>query len=146
MEPSGGLLFNRFDFRSDTGRPRARDALSTVASVIHEVTSLLNSRSPFSSQVCAALSRRSVADYGLADFSHFSPLARQDAQCLANIIHDAISAHEPRLLLQDVVVESPRECRDVVHAVISGQILHGGKPMEMVNFKVRVAAAAAVRT
>jgi len=143
MGEAEDLLFYRFGGRpTPSYRRDGSDELidDEVVSVIEEVMLILNTRSPLSASSCAKLSRRSVLDYGLADFLHLSPLNRQDIQQLANYIRDAILAHEPRLQVDKVVIETPRPNRDALSAVVSGRVRKKDRTMVPVSFPVRVAA------
>ncbi len=109
-----------------------------VADVIRSVETLLNTRSPFSLTVCAALSRRSVIDYGLPDFLHLSPLSRAASYKLAGTVKDAISAHEPRLVVTSVDIQLPRPCRDVFKVLIAGTVKMLNGRLEKVSFPIDV--------
>jgi type VI secretion system lysozyme-like protein len=143
MRQAEDLLFYRFGGRpTSSGKMGEDDSLmdDDVESVIEEVMQLLNTRSPFSASTCTALIRRSVIDYGLVDFVHLSPLNRQDVQQLAHFVRDAIVAHEPRLHVDKVVIETPRPNRDMLRAVVSGQVRKRDRSLVPVSFPVQVAA------
>jgi type VI secretion system lysozyme-like protein len=114
---------------------------STAASVIAEVTLLLNTRAAFDFNQLNEGSRRCVLGYGLQDFIHLSPRSKQDAQVLADAIYKSISAHEPRLVLESVIVETPRPSRDAVTALITGYISRSENSQEPLTFSVVVGAA-----
>ncbi len=139
------LLFHRFDNAAQSSQLSGYvedEMVDDVASVVREVTLLLNTRSPLSASASAALPRRTVLEYGLADFLHLSPVSMDDAKQLARFIREAIVAYEPRLQVDNVVIDTPRPCRDAVYAVISGQVRKRDLSIVPVHFPVQVAVAA----
>lgn len=124
------LLFFRF------GGHKGGGSLDEVASVVAEVTRLLNTRAPFFSN--SAGLRRTVLEYGMPDFSHYSPCSRRDAQLLANLIRETISAYEPRLVVDSVTVDAPRPCRDALSAFIVGSVWRRDCSLVSVGFPVAV--------
>ncbi|MDM0029797.1 type VI secretion system baseplate subunit TssE [Variovorax saccharolyticus] len=140
---SGCLLFDRF-----AGATPAADAGATtlVRSVIQSVERLLNTRSSLSVSDYVGVSRHTVFHYGLPDLVHYSPFASSDARQIAGLIRASIEAHEPRLKVRDVRVETPRLRRDTVSAVISGQLQTGSNATSPVTFKVQIAATPSPRT
>ena len=138
--PQGGLLFYRFGQGGESLQEHERG--DEVKSVVAEVTKLLNTRSCLSASACVGAARRTVMDYGLADFLHFSPLNRQDSQKLANLMFETIVAFEPRFEVDSVTVETPRPYRDRVCAVVSGRVLKRDQSAVAVRFPVQVVVAA----
>lgn len=130
------LLFYRFGGGVKAARPDESGGFDEVASVVAEVTLLLNTRSPFSG--VDETSRRTVLEYGLADFSHYSPGSRQDAQRLASRIRETLIAYEPRLVVDGVIVDAPRSSRDCLSALISGYVRKRDSSMVPVSFPVVV--------
>lgn len=143
MSLTGGdfnLLFYRFGGRINAPSSDKSAAFDEVGSVVAEVTLLLNTRSPFSGGV--GVSRRTVLEYGLADFSHYSPGSRQDAQLLAKLIRETVIAYEPRLVIDSVTVETPRSSRDCLSALISGYVRKRDRSIVSVTFPVSVGVTA----
>lgn len=133
------LLFHRFGLPVDLVEP-----CDEVISVIHEVTCLLNTRSSARASDFSTKDQ-TIVNYGLADFLHFSPLGRQDSQKLADLVYRTIRAFEPRLKLESVIVETPRPCRDLVCAIVTGQVRRRDESMVSVRFPVKVASSTAVQ-
>lgn len=133
------LLFYRFGGRVNAANSDKFAAFNEVDSVIAEVTLLLNTRAPFSTNTGS--SRGTVLEYGLADFSHYSPGSRQDAQLLANLIRETVIAYEPRLVVDSVTVDAPRSSRDSLSALICGHVRKRDHSMVPVRFPVSVGAA-----
>lgn len=134
------LLFHRFGGRMNAANSSEFAAFDEVDSVISEVTLLLNTRSTFSTNI--GTPRRTVLDYGLADFSHYSPGSRQDAQLLANLIRETVIAYEPRLVVDSVTVDTPRSSRDCLLALISGYVRKRDHSIVPVRFPVSVGITA----
>lgn len=140
-EDGKGIFFYRFVGPSTTLAGSQCSLSSTAASVIAEVTLLLNTRAAVDSTHLNEGLRRCVLGYGLEDFIHLSPQSKQDAQVLADAISKSISAHEPRLHLESVIVETPRPSRDAVTALITGYVARSENHKEPVTFSVLVGAA-----
>jgi type VI secretion system lysozyme-like protein len=139
MRTDQDLIFDRFIFPESGKRlEEGVIAFDEVASVIREVTMLLNTRSPLPATAFLRAKRRTVLSYGLPDFIHFSPRSRVDAQLLAKQIRESVSAYEPRLRVDLVTVEAPRPCRDLITAVISGVVHRRDKSQVGVTFPVQV--------
>lgn len=139
-DTAGDLFFYRFGGRPSAGVVARGDFVDEVESVIAEVTLLLNTRSSLSASEIGS-ERRTVVDYGLADFVHFSPLSRQDSQKLANLMFKTIVAYEPRFLVDSVTVDTPRPYRDKVCAIVSGRVCKRDKSLVTVRFPVQVTVA-----
>ena len=106
--------------------------------VIHAVSVLLNTRSPFSLSVCSKLTRRTVLDYGLPDFLHLSPLSREASYELARAVREAIEAHEKRLIVGTIDVQLPRPSREIFRVVVTGSIRTRRGDLERVSFPIEV--------
>lgn len=136
------LLFYRFGGRFGAANDVGFVVFDEVSSVVAEVTLLLNTRSPFSASQEPGLMRRTVLGYGLADFSHYSPSSRQDALFLANFIRQTVTAYEPRLVVDNVTVDTPRLSRDCLSATISGYVRKRDRSTVPISFPVTVGAQA----
>jgi type VI secretion system lysozyme-like protein len=73
-------------------------------SVRCELSRLLNTREPLPSRALGDRTR-TVIDYGVPDFSSYSPRNHDDRQRLAEALRQAIDAYEPRLRQARVAVE-----------------------------------------
>jgi type VI secretion system protein ImpF len=73
-------------------------------SVRRELSRLLNTREPLPSRALGDRTR-TVIDYGVPDFSSYSPRNHDDRQRLAEALRQAIDAYEPRLRQTRVTVE-----------------------------------------
>ncbi len=109
-----------------------------IEEVIHAVSALLNTRSPFSLSVCSQLTRRTVLDYGLPDFLHLSPLSREASYQLARAVREAIDAHEKRLIVDTIDVQLPRPSREIFRVVVTGSIRTRRGDLERVSFPIEV--------
>ncbi len=139
------LFFYRFGGLSSRATDVKPSLQDEVASVITEVTLLLNTRAPFDTEELDSGLRNCILGYGIQDFIHLSPRSKQDTKVLAQAISASIAAHEPRLYLESVVVESPRACRDSVSAVITGYVhKSGSNKKDLVSFPVLVGAGASL--
>lgn len=115
-------------------RHRLQSGQALLRSIEREVSNLLNTRCAFSP---AALQKRerTVLEYGIPDFAHFS-LADEDQQrALVETIRGAIAAYEPRLssITVQLVRVEPRGQRIVLN--VSGKI-RVGDTVEPVMFPV----------
>ena len=75
---------------------RTLDRRGLKESVRRELEQLFNTRCPIPSHRLR-LRERSVIDYGIPDFSNFSPRRFEDRARLADVLRRAIEAFEPRL-------------------------------------------------
>jgi len=109
IEGARALLFERLtdlDPRSQE-EPEPLRILNRVAlreSVRRELGRLLNTRCSIPTHLLGQ-QERTVIDYGIPDFSSFSPQSSNDQKLLAAIIGQTISAFEPRLRQVEVTVE-----------------------------------------
>ena len=138
MRTRGTALFDRFLSSQDELSLADKDEANSVALVMRSIEELLNTRSSFSMSDCERLKRRSIIDYGMPDFLHLSPLSRAATHRLARAVHDAVAAHEPRLTIRGVEVETPRPCRDAFRVVISGEVRVDDTHVEAITFPVEV--------
>jgi type VI secretion system protein ImpF len=121
------LLFDRLvdlDPRTPT-EPAPLRALSMHQlreSVRREVGRLLNTRCPYptSSDEKAG---RTVLDYGLEDFSAFSPQSPADQRRIASILQQAIEAFEPRLRQVRITVERFIDNKKALLAHLDAQLV-----------------------
>lgn len=109
--------------------------------IIREVRRLLSTRSSLPVSEALRDRRRTVVDYGMSDFVHFSPRSRQDSRQLASLIQTTITAYEPRLRVMSVSVETPRSHRDAIFAIVKGHIERPDGSLAQVHFPVRVGKA-----
>jgi type VI secretion system lysozyme-like protein len=75
---------------------RTLDARGLKESVRRELQQLFNTRCEYSAQRLSVRDR-SVINYGIPDFSHFSSQNLEDRRQIATILRHAIEAFEPRL-------------------------------------------------
>jgi type VI secretion system protein ImpF len=83
---------------------RTLDRRGVRESVRRELELLFNTRCPFPAHRMAGR-ERSVIDYGIPDFSTFSPRSFEDRERLAEVLRRAVEAFEPRLAQVRVRVE-----------------------------------------
>jgi type VI secretion system protein ImpF len=83
---------------------RTLDRRGLRESVRRELELLFNTRCPFPAHRLAGR-ERSVIDYGIPDFSTFSPRSFADRERLADLLRRAVEAFEPRLADVRVHVE-----------------------------------------
>lgn len=106
-------LFDRLvdrqpDLRREARPMRTLDRRGLNESVRRELEQLLNTRSPFPVHRLPP-AERTVIDYGITDFSLFSPRSFPDRQELAAMIRRAIEAYEPRLTDVRVRLDVPAD-------------------------------------
>ncbi|MDQ7958776.1 MAG: type VI secretion system baseplate subunit TssE [Pseudomonadota bacterium] len=79
--------------------------------VARDLEALLNTRMVFTDQALAAFPEcsRSVATYGLNDFSGLSLASHYDRQFICSALESAIARHEPRLCNVSVALEVDRQ-------------------------------------
>lgn len=83
---------------------RTLDRRGLRESVRRELEQLFNTRCPFPAHRLP-IRERSVIDYGIPDFSVFSPRSYDDRVRLAELLRRAIEAFEPRLIDVQVSLE-----------------------------------------
>lgn len=66
---------------------------------------------------------RTVLEYGLPDYSHFSPLRLEDRKLLAEQVRRAVVAYEPRLSRTKVDVGPPDGDPQNLKVVITGELV-----------------------
>lgn len=133
-----------FDRLIDTDHRETKESVSlrvhTEADVIHsiqrELSRLLNSRAPMRG-TAQALAVDTVLDYGLADWSSFTPASTDDRRRLESILVKRISTYEPRLTSVSVILEHdpafPLRLSGIIRAVV--QL---GKVGEAVTFPLAI--------
>lgn len=92
-------LIDRF-FKNERNRypPATMSREEYLAAVARDVNALLNTRSPLLSDTDDdSPLRRSVAGYGLPDFSHLSPDSSDDLWLLSAMLRETLERFEPRL-------------------------------------------------
>ena len=133
-----GLFDRLVDHDPDTHtekRPlRTMTKQELYASVHRELGRLLNSRCPFTTE--ARQDReRSVIDYGVPDFSFFTPQNVDDQKQLGVYIKETVEMYEPRLKEVRVQVEEYKKNRKALLIRIDG-ILTLESISEPVSFPV----------
>lgn len=114
IDGARSLIFDRLvDHEPESAigeqRPlRILDKRELKESVRRELGRLLNTRCSLSTQL-PGQEERTVLDYGIPDFSSYSPHSADDHRLIANIISQSIAAFEPRLQQVRVTVEQFRE-------------------------------------
>jgi type VI secretion system protein ImpF len=83
---------------------RTLDRRGLRESVRRELELLFNTRCPFPAHRLAGRDL-SVIDYGIPDFSAFSPRSFEDRERLADLLRRAVEAFEPRLARVQVRIE-----------------------------------------
>lgn len=136
MAGARALLFERLVDQQPSQREEAEPfrVLTRVGlreSVRREVERLLNTRCPFPDGFLPG--QRTVADYGLPDFSHLSPASDEDRFEMAGAIVRAIEAYEPRLRRVRVHIEPDTDNRNRGLGCIEAQLVMG-EVLEPVSF------------
>lgn len=142
IDGARALIFERLvdlEAKSSPGeqRPlRILDKRELKESVRRELGRLLNTRCSLPSQLLGQ-EERTVLDYGIPDFSSFSPHNADDHRLIASIIGQTIAAFEPRLQQVRVQVEqfleSERSLRIKIDALLVTETI-----TESVSFPVRI--------
>ncbi|MDA0655403.1 MAG: type VI secretion system baseplate subunit TssE [Proteobacteria bacterium] len=115
---------------------RVLDIDQLRASVVKEITTLLNTRCPVSEDWINQ-AERSVRDYGISDMAHYSTNSVEDSRRLSQMIARTIAAFEPRLSKIAVTVERiEHEFRRL--AVQVDGLLRFGDIYEPVSFPVAI--------
>lgn len=115
---------------------RTLDRRGLRESVRRELEQLFNTRCPFPAHRLP-IRERSVIDYGIPDFSVFSPRSYDDRARLAELLRRTIEAFEPRLIDVQVSLE-PHAGNDLsLLGVIEGKLLTDLVP-EPVSFETSV--------
>jgi type VI secretion system protein ImpF len=136
-------LFDRLAQGSpeDAGNERRiLDSRNIRESVLRDLSRLLNTRSSMSAPL-RHLTEGTVLDYGLPDFSSFSPASDADRTVLAQGIAARIAAHESRLRNVRVVLRADKGNAKAVTGVIVASLLIG-TVYEPVNFYMTMDLAA----
>lgn len=134
-------LFRRFFSDSESGdRHGGHTVISAMKaeSIGAELAILLNTRAAFTEQICRSFDRRTVLDYGLPDFLHYSPVSKADSREIARMIADVVRAHEPRLCHIRVDVTTPRLAKDVINAVIHADIVSDSSRRESLRIPMMI--------
>jgi type VI secretion system protein ImpF len=121
------LLFDRLVDREPqvSAEPRPWRALTRQElydSVQREVGRLLNTSCPLPARLLDAC-ERSVINYGMSDFSLFSPHSEADQRRLAHILTRTIAAFEPRLRQVRVTVERGMDDRKTLLARVDAVLV-----------------------
>lgn len=115
---------------------RTLDRRGLRESVRRELEQLLNTRCPFPAHRLP-IRERTVIDYGVPDFSVFSPRSFDDRARLADLLRRAIEAFEPRLIDVHVSLE-PQPGNDLsLLGLIEARLLTDLVP-EPVSFETSV--------
>jgi type VI secretion system lysozyme-like protein len=109
-------LFDRL-----TGPVRSLDRAGLRESVRRELERLLNTRTPIPASQLTARTR-TVVDYGIPDFSMFTPGNPDDRQRLADFLAGTIEAFEPRLRNVRVRVEEVQGERQLLRARLDADL------------------------
>lgn len=107
VEGNVAPLFDRLRISRSAAEPQALQDLDHAGlqeSVRREVTWLFNVRSPTPIARFAAV-ELTVVDYGVPDFTAFSPQSGEDRQRLGQLLTRAVAAFEPRLKGVQATVE-----------------------------------------
>lgn len=127
MEGAPAPLFDRLSM----GTGRMLDRLSLRASVLRELTSLLNTRS------CAEGARGTVLDYGVPDISALAASSEPDQRFVAEIIEKRVAAYEPRLRDIRVTIDRLSASSSCVGVLLTAS-LRIGPVYEPVTFPISI--------
>jgi type VI secretion system protein ImpF len=87
---------------------RTLDRRGLRESVRRELEQLFNTRCPVPAHRLAGR-ERTVIDYGIPDFSTFSPRSHDDCKRLERVLREAIEVYEPRLANVRVYIEPVKD-------------------------------------
>jgi len=151
-DPFRPSLLDRLLAAQDLGRGQSLDDLEK--SICRDLQDLLNTHRPPREQFEGLeYVSRSVANYGMADFSHLDFLSPKRLQVLLDHVKEVIETYEPRLRDVQVVGHSTDEVeriarRDFQHNAVYFQIrarLHGD-PAPEVSFETILEVAKGTHT
>ena len=132
IEGAPAPLFDRLS----TGTGRMLDRRSLRASVLHELTNLLNTRS-CSEPAVAEGARGTVLDYGVPDISALAASSEPDQRFVAEIIEKRVAAYEPRLRDIRVTIDRPSAGSSRVGVFLTAS-LRIGPVYEPVTFPISI--------
>lgn len=98
IDDEPGAKPERPPFRVQTRSQYAR-------AVVRDLGYLFNTRTTKRFDVGDVAGPRTVLDYGVDDFTHLSPANYEDRDVIARSFRSAIEAYEPRLRINEVIVE-----------------------------------------
>jgi type VI secretion system protein ImpF len=120
-------LFDRLRIARSVAEPQALQNLDRAAlqeSVRRELTWLFNVRSPTPAGRFAEVELTAV-DYGVPDFTAFSPQSGEDRQRLGKLLVRAVSAFEPRLKGVEIAVEAVNGAPQALLARLEATLVAG---------------------
>lgn len=112
---------------------RVQNKAQYARSIVRDLEFLFNTRTTKRFDVGPVAGPRTVLDYGVDDFTHLSPANYEDRDRIAKSFRHAIQAYEPRLRINDVIVE---EIADKHRSLLLrfDALLLGGGVSEPVSF------------
>jgi type VI secretion system protein ImpF len=135
MEGAPAPLFDRLSIGT-TRTERMLDRRSLRASVLRELTSLLNTRSCAEPAVAEG-ARGTVLDYGVPDISALAASSEPDQRFVAEIIEKRVAAYEPRLRDIRVTIDRPSAASSRVGVFLTAS-LRIGPVYEPVTFPISI--------
>lgn len=112
---------------------RVQSKAQYARSIIRDLERLFNTRTTERFDVGPIAGPRTVLDYGVDDFTHLSPANYEDRDTISSSFRSAIEAFEPRLKINDVIVdEVPDKHRSLL--LRFDALLLGGGVSEPVSF------------
>lgn len=129
-EEAGSNRPERPPFRVQTKPQYAR-------SIIRDLGYLFNTRTTKRFDVGPVAGPRTVLDYGIDDYTHLSPANWEDRNLIARHFRSAIEAYEPRLKINDVIVEEVADKHRRLFIRFDALLL-GGDMSEPVSFGITV--------
>lgn len=116
---------------------RVQNKPQYARSIVRDLGYLFNSRTTKRWDVGPVAGPRTVLDYGIDDYTHLSPANYEDRDTIAKVFREAIEAFEPRLKINDVIVEEiPEQKRKLL--LRFDALMLGGGVVEPVSFGVVV--------
>lgn len=112
---------------------RVQNRAQYAGSIVRDLERLFNSRTTKRFDVGPVAGPRTVLDYGVDDFTHLSPANYEDRDFIARSFKSAIIAFEPRLQINDVLVEEIEGRHRALLLRFDGKLLGGGSS-EPVSF------------
>ncbi len=131
------LIDNDPESKQEVRPFRALSVQELKDSVRRELSRLLNSRCPIPGSALEGMGgmERTVINYGIPDFTSYSPQNANDQSKLAKSMRQAIEAFEPRLTNVDVTVDPLLPNERTVSARIEA-VLIAGTVREPVMFPI----------
>ncbi|MYN46210.1 type VI secretion system baseplate subunit TssE [Pseudoduganella sp. FT93W] len=128
-------LWDRLMATTNSARTDGRISLDTYkAAITRDLEDLLNTRTALPDEYFAEFpaSRRSIINYGLADFAALCLTSDVDQKVICNNLKEAIKRFEPRLSNVKTALRVERGTTNLLDFVIAGTLkAYGNDPLEL---------------